>query len=170
MVDLGLPSGLKWTKCNVGAESETDYGLYFKWGETEGKTSAEASYFNGNIVADGDFQDAATAAYGTGYRMPTKAEFVELISGTNHAVETINGIKGMKFTKKTDSSKYIFIPFAGLCWGGMYDTAGDYAYVWSGTPTNNSKGCDFYCNYNGEVDTVDSGGREFGFSVRAVSE
>ena len=31
-VDLGLPSGLKWAKCNVGAESETDYGDYFMWG------------------------------------------------------------------------------------------------------------------------------------------
>ena len=35
-VDLGLPSGLKWAKCNVGAKKETDYGLYFKWGETSG--------------------------------------------------------------------------------------------------------------------------------------
>ena len=35
-VDLGLPSGTKWAKCNVGAKSETDYGLYFAWGETEG--------------------------------------------------------------------------------------------------------------------------------------
>ena len=29
-VDLGLPSGLKWAKCNVGAETETDYGDYFQ--------------------------------------------------------------------------------------------------------------------------------------------
>ena len=33
-IDLGLPSGLKWAKCNVGAEKETDYGYYFQWGET----------------------------------------------------------------------------------------------------------------------------------------
>ena len=31
-VDLGLPSGLKWAKCNVGAKKETDYGSYFMWG------------------------------------------------------------------------------------------------------------------------------------------
>ena len=29
-VDLGLPSGIKWAKCNIGAENETDYGLYFQ--------------------------------------------------------------------------------------------------------------------------------------------
>lgn len=29
-VDLGLPSGLLWATCNLGAESETDYGLYYQ--------------------------------------------------------------------------------------------------------------------------------------------
>lgn len=33
-VDLGLPSGLKWAKMNLGAMSETDYGKYYAWGET----------------------------------------------------------------------------------------------------------------------------------------
>ena len=33
-VDLGLPSGLKWAKYNLGAENETDYGDYFMWGST----------------------------------------------------------------------------------------------------------------------------------------
>ena len=35
-VDLGLPSGLKWAKCNVGASSETEGGVFFQWGETSG--------------------------------------------------------------------------------------------------------------------------------------
>lgn len=34
-VDLGLPSGLLWATCNVGAEKPEDYGDYFAWGETE---------------------------------------------------------------------------------------------------------------------------------------
>ena len=37
-VDLGLPSGLKWATCNVGATKPEEYGLYFAWGETEGYT------------------------------------------------------------------------------------------------------------------------------------
>ena len=35
-VDLGLKSRLKWAKCNIGATSETDYGIFFQWGETSG--------------------------------------------------------------------------------------------------------------------------------------
>ena len=33
-VDLGLPSGIRWAKCNLGASSETDYGDYYAWGLT----------------------------------------------------------------------------------------------------------------------------------------
>ena len=35
-IDLGLPSGRLWADRNVGAEKETDYGLYFQWGDTVG--------------------------------------------------------------------------------------------------------------------------------------
>ena len=40
-VDLGLPSGTKWAKCNVGAEHEEDAGLYFLFGDTEGFSGRE---------------------------------------------------------------------------------------------------------------------------------
>lgn len=35
-VDLGLPSGLKWAKCNIGATTETEGGVYFSWGDISG--------------------------------------------------------------------------------------------------------------------------------------
>ena len=34
-VDLGLPSGLKWASCNIGASKPEEYGDYFAWGETK---------------------------------------------------------------------------------------------------------------------------------------
>ncbi|MBO7316887.1 MAG: DUF1566 domain-containing protein [Paludibacteraceae bacterium] len=37
-VDLGLPSGLRWATCNVGASSPEEFGCYFAWGETTPKT------------------------------------------------------------------------------------------------------------------------------------
>ena len=36
MVDLGLPSGIKWADRNVGAETPQDNGLYFDWGNVDG--------------------------------------------------------------------------------------------------------------------------------------
>lgn len=44
-VDLGLPSGVKWAKCNLGAAKPSDSGDYYSWGETEPKTDYSwASY------------------------------------------------------------------------------------------------------------------------------
>lgn len=33
-VDFGLPSGVKWATCNVGASAPEEYGDYFAWGDT----------------------------------------------------------------------------------------------------------------------------------------
>lgn len=38
MIDLGLPSGLKWADRNVGASSPEYYGSYFQWGDTNAYT------------------------------------------------------------------------------------------------------------------------------------
>lgn len=40
-VDLGLPSGLLWAKCNVGAATEEEAGLYFQWGDAQGYTAEQ---------------------------------------------------------------------------------------------------------------------------------
>ena len=40
-VDLDLPSGNKWMKCNIGAKKETDYGLYFQFGDTVGYSAED---------------------------------------------------------------------------------------------------------------------------------
>lgn len=34
-------AGIKWATMNIGANSETDYGLYFQWGDTAGYTSSQ---------------------------------------------------------------------------------------------------------------------------------
>ena len=40
-VDLGLTSKTKWMKRNIGAEKETDFGLYFQWGDTVGYSNVK---------------------------------------------------------------------------------------------------------------------------------
>ena len=44
-VDLGLPSGLLWATCNVGANTPEGYGDYFAWGETTPKDYYEWSTY-----------------------------------------------------------------------------------------------------------------------------
>ena len=140
-VDLGLPSGLKWAKCNVGAEKETDYGYYFQWGDIVDKSDSKCSwesykYCNWSydrLTKYNTFplfgekpdnktsldleDDAARAHMGGDWRMPTQTEIKELLENTeNEWVEDYNGteINGMKFTSKIGKSKYIFIPASGF--------------------------------------------------------
>ena len=90
-VDLGLPSGLLWATCNVGANNPYEYGDYFAWGETSTKTSysmdnykfCQGSRITKYTKSDWLTQlkpsdDAATVNWGGTWRLPTKEEFEEL--------------------------------------------------------------------------------------------
>ena len=56
--------------------------------------------------------DAARANMGEPWMMFTKDQGQELIDHTTSTWTTINGVNGRKFTSKTNSSKYIFLPSA----------------------------------------------------------
>lgn len=151
-VNLGLPSGLKWAKCNVGATSETDYGNYFMWGSTTPNTASECTwtnapfnngsssynetYFNSvkGTVCPNDVlakeYDAAAQIMGGDWRMPTKAEFQELLDNTNKEWTQVNGVNGYKFTSKKEGfqNNSIFIPAAGFCSDGSVNNV-DRGYV-----------------------------------------
>ena len=82
-VDLGLPSGLKWASCNVGAEKPEDFGLYFAWGETQGYrgiTSEKGFYW-------GDYK------YSSGQTSSTSTSFKGLTKyNTNSASGTVDNL------------------------------------------------------------------------------
>ena len=83
-VDLGLSSGLKWARVNIGASAPEDYGNYYAWGETETKdsyTSSNSVTYGDSTIFDfsGDPEyDAAQANWGGHWRMPTHDEIVDL--------------------------------------------------------------------------------------------
>lgn len=142
-VDLGLPSGLKWATCNVGADVPEDYGDYFAWGEVEPKStyidSNSASY--GVIIGDisGNPQyDAVTANWGGNWRMPMRIEYMELEKECTWILETLNGIDGYKVIGS--NGNYIFLPNAGFRIGTSFNNVGTFGYYWSSTPylLNNS--------------------------------
>lgn len=58
-VDLGLPSGLKWAVCNLGAAKPEDFGDYYAWGETE------PYYLPGHAYDDpcSNWKDGKTSGY-----------------------------------------------------------------------------------------------------------
>ncbi len=151
VVDLGLPSGLKWRSMNVGASKPEDYGNYYAWAETTPKSSYTSanykypatSYSDGitiykkyDTTPGGDGKtvleaedDAATANLGNGWRTPTSREFKELRENCTWTWKNdYNGVKGMLVTGP--NGKSIFLPA-----GGWYEPSlqnrGSYGSYWT---------------------------------------
>lgn len=190
-VDLGLPSGLKWAKCNIGAKKETDYGDYFMWGSTEpnnntncdwpkapfnnGSSEYNSTYFNSvkdtvcpNGVLAKEY-DTASQIMGGDWRMPTTDDMQELLDNTTNGWTQVNGINGWKFTSKTDTSKYIFIPAAGNRSRSQMTLVGSTVNVWSSL-LNTSKPDKAFAMLLGsdQVSVRSYHNRRLGRSVRGV--
>ena len=152
-VNLGLPSGLLWATCNVGANAPEEYGDYFAWGETQPKGEYNWStyqYCNGsyytltkycnnsgygyngftdNLTTLLPEDDAATANWGDGWRMPTQAEMQELIDNTTVTWTQQNGVNGRLFTAANGNT--LFLPAAGCRYDSSLVNAGSYGGYWS---------------------------------------
>ena len=174
-VDLGLPSGLKWATCNIGATTPEDYGNYYAWGETTTKSeyTAENSVTQGQEISDfsGNAQyDAARANWGGTWRMPTKAEMEELRDNCTWTWTTQNGVKGYRVTGTNGNS--IFLPAAGDYENELRHSIGTCVYYWGSTPADYGDSAfriedESYPHSNCNVDT---GHRFHGHSVRPVSD
>ena len=156
-VEIG---GVKWATMNVGANSVTDTGLYFQWGDTQGYTAAQCGsgegqkrfawpdykYCNGTSSVMTKYNstdhktvleasdDAVTAAWGGSWRMPTAAEYAALGAAVNTAWTADyqgSGVAGLVCTDKADSSKVLFFPACGLCSYGSVSYVGSDGYYWS---------------------------------------
>ena len=190
-VDLGLPSGLKWAKCNVGAATETDYGDYFVWGSVTPNTADECtwehtpfndgdSYYNAdafklmkNTVCPNGIlakeYDAATQIMGGGWRMPTKDELKELLDNTMNEWTQVDGVNGRKFTGSNGNS--IFIPAADFRSGSSFYGREDYnGDIWSSSLFTSRPKNAWYLNFFSDDFYVDYADRNYGLMVRGVYE
>ena len=189
-VDLGLPSGTLWATCNVGADTPEGYGDHFAWGETEPKNvynwstyqfsnggdgwntltkyCTDSSYgYNGytdNLTFLLPEDDAATANWGAGWRMPTEGEWQELYDNTTSTWTTQNGVSGRLFTASNGNS--IFLPAAGYRSGNNLNN-GTVDY-WSNTlyQSTQSRAWEFYSVSDNSF--MYDARRTLGLSIRAV--
>lgn len=163
-VEIG---GVKWATMNVGANSITDTGLYFQWGDTQGYTASQVGnstghkafsesyykYVNSLVMTKyngtdgrtvlGLEDDAVRTNWGGSWRMPTVAEFQALGNAVNTAWTTNyqgSGVAGLVCTDKTDSSKVLFFPAAGHVEGTSIGSVSDAGYYWSSSLNNERYG------------------------------
>lgn len=183
MVDLGLPSGVKWAGWNVGATKPEEFGDYFSWGETKPKDSYwQDNYKYGVInkygtpdviykynvneeygVVDGrtrltSMDDAAYVNWGSEWRMPTDEEKTELLANTTHTEGTYNEVPGWIFTSKINNVS-IFFPATGI----MDQTRSYYTYeetiFWTATlRANDPRMAHIACNWIEDSSLLHDGG------------
>ncbi len=145
-VEIG---GMYWATMNVGANSVTDIGLYFAWGETIGYSASEIPEYREFTPEDYIFMkegecenvdcfikyndddglkelelvdDAANANMLGDWRVPSLSDYENLLKSTNSAWTDSyldSGVAGIILTDKTDSSKKLFFPAGGDACGSI---------------------------------------------------
>lgn len=168
-VDLGLPSGLLWADCNIGASEPEEVGYLYRWGEVEADIVNEGyKFYDGNTYTKYTKKDAkttlepeddaATVLWGKNCHIPTKKEFEELVKyckwkfADEWGDATITGPNG----------NHIFLP--KITFGFMYRTSSfDTTY-----PTDE---CAYSLQLWRENTTVVAGtSRKFSMPVRPVAK
>lgn len=120
-VDLGLPSGKKWAKMNIGATGAKDFGTYYAWSEN----------------------DIAQQSWGGTWTMPTLDDLNELVSNCTkkHINYTEDGVTTHWSEWTGPNGNVIILPD-----GGIYHVVDGYSYwenknsgyYWSATLSPNS--------------------------------
>ena len=190
-VDLGLPSGTLWATCNIGATTPEEYGSYFAWAETDSKSNyswstykycagtndsmtkyCTAEYYGtfDGLDALEDKDDAATAKWGSSWRMPSMEQFDELMNSEYTTVKKSfqNDTYGMLITSKLNGNS-IFLPAAGILMDTDLINDGSRAFYWSrdvARPSNFlARDFSFTTTSNTPNDTQN---RCYGLSIRPV--
>ena len=197
-VDLGLPSGVKWASCNLGAETPEEYGDLYGWGCTKPYNASEEvkwplyfekiggsgskaadcgissdplnSYVNDKVCIAGTKWDAARSNLVGSWRMPTKEEFQELIDYCDWTWTTVNGVYGYKVVSKDNSDKYIFLPAAGYHEGSELLNQDSRGNYWTSTPYEENAFDTYRLFFDNSSPSMGHARRDYGRSIRPVTD
>jgi hypothetical protein len=138
-------NGLCWANFNVGGGISSSFynyyqeGNYYKYGAGTTTGGRDATIVHSGTEDPLDYTvDTAKQVIGVAWRTPTKAEFESLIANTDSKIVIFSvpflPVKGTKIESKTDSSRFIFIPWAGHELSGSHGGQGAWGQLWSSTP------------------------------------
>jgi hypothetical protein len=109
-VDLGL--SVIWSTCNFGANSCSEVGGYYLWGDPSGNDvigNFTAPYINS---ISGTQYDIVRKKWGGNWRIPTMSEYKELYSKCTWIDSVVNNVSGIKIIGPNGNS--IFLPKTGI--------------------------------------------------------
>ena len=186
-VDLGLPSGVLWANCNVGATAPEGYGGHYAWGEVQEKGTCTWDTYkwfdasNSTVLkyctadsygrVDGDNlldpeDDVASVEWGAHWRMPTGKEQDELREKCTWEWITNNGVNGYRV--KGPNGNCIFLPAAGDRNGATINEVGVSSNYYSKSLSTERSDASYGLGFNKEFYAKYICGRFLGLSVRPV--
>ena len=137
-VDLGLPSGVLWATCNVGATKPEESGLFFQWGDTQGYK-----------ITLGDVQNESQGFYNISSTEPEMKQFASNFSDyklySNGSFTKYDGNDGLTTLELSDDAanadySKMRIPTKEECEELLAETNSAWTDNYNGT---NVKGCIF---------------------------
>lgn len=167
-VDLGL--SIMWAKHNIGADTESEAGTLFGYGDPTGmSTSTKPEDYPSSDIAGGvnDIIHGLNLDSDSPMKslMPTHAQITELVNNTTHEWTTVDGVEGMRFTAKNGNS--IFLPAAGYR-DGETITPDDVGYYWSGNISSIHNDYANTLTFNSSSAKAGFSKRNLGLSLRSV--
>ncbi len=181
-VDLGLPSGIKWATTNLGANSPSEYGDYYAWGETSPKSSypgdnsktyrftkdelKSSGIINSKMFLSKDF-DAAHENWKDTWHIPTYNDFKELLDECIWQSSKVGGSFGYIITGPNGHS--LFIPSAGYIFGEIFEKKNEMFRYWSSTPSSGDKSAEGMTGIMNSLE-IERLPRFYGLPIRPVSE
>ena len=155
-VDLGLPSGLKWSSWNMGATEVGEYGGYYCWGDASGEATSLSEYNKlklpntlDNIAGNAKY-DIGTAQWGSTWRLPYISEFQELFNYcSEELIEDFFGDGSNVVVKKLTgpNGNYIYLPRGGYYNDDKSVAAGIQGHYWTAETQTSSTHFRYYYTF-----------------------
>lgn len=197
-VDLGLPSGIKWAKCNVGATHDYLYGYPFSWGEIEHKHLYDNStykyaeeeiihttvrgfacglksykmtkYNKDDGLSNLELTDDAARANMEGkWRIPSVKDFNELLEYTT--VQWQQNYKGRMsgcLFTSKQNGNTLFLPAAGYIEGNGVFSDEETGYYWTADVCHHDDNTAWYLKFVASHVQLRTHYRIHGCTIRAV--
>lgn len=191
-VDMGLPSGKLWAKCNLDvsqasgfAASQTEYGSYFSWGNTDGHNPINGSFVDvydwgssndgpyasttgATLTADITYANDAARVNGKApWIMPSDADFIELSNSSYTTREwiTIDGVNGCLVTSIANGNT-IFFAASGTGLNNRLLYRGEEGNYWNSHLISENNGG--YFNFTPSRIRIGERAKYSGFPIRPV--
>ena len=171
LIDLGLPSGVKWLCSNVYADKPADAGGYYQWGNAYKQMSYDESYTFPDIEGSnfqGSSYDAATANIGKEYVTPTADQFKELLSHCSKTIKYSNWVQEEGLFLKASNGADLYLPFSGYMNGKDVESKTKGYFVVSDKSMENGTIANPVLKLDGDEISYSSA-QWYGYSVRPVS-